>query len=220
MTTATPAATAEDIRQHLAEGKTVQEVADLTDWPHPRIIAVINGWPGYLYDRASDKAVRPGRPPQSAALAPAPAQVPTPAAVPARHPAKEPTGPSEESTRALLALIRSIRREMDGYGDPAVSRELERARAALDRLEEALTTGQERREAEAAVARARQELAAAEARLKAAKSGRPKPTPAAAAEPTTKEIRAWCADNDIECPSYGRIPASVRARYDAAHPRA
>jgi hypothetical protein len=38
---------------------------------------------------------------------------------------------------------------------------------------------------------------------------RPKATPA--------EVRAWASDNDVDCPTKGRIPAAVMAAYEHAH---
>lgn len=37
------------------------------------------------------------------------------------------------------------------------------------------------------------------------------------AGPSAKEIRTWAADAGVECSASGRIPADVRAAYDAAH---
>lgn len=35
---------------------------------------------------------------------------------------------------------------------------------------------------------------------------------------TAAEIRAWCAENDVACPSRAMIPRTVLDAYDAAHP--
>ena len=39
------------------------------------------------------------------------------------------------------------------------------------------------------------------------------PTP----EVDAKTIRAWAADQGLDCPKFGRVPASVREAFDIAH---
>lgn len=78
-----------------------------------------------------------------------------------------------------------------------------------------------RAEAEAAKARNAARIAELEAEL--AKLRGPKRTTAAATSgegSSSKEIRAWAAENGIACPAFGRVPADVRQAYDDAHTEA
>lgn len=163
--------TAADIRRMLADGETVQAIAQRTGWKTTSVQAI------------ADK------------------------------PAVSPPDPDLEPARALLALIARTLKALSGYDGQAAVREAARARESLERLEEALTVGEKRRAAADEVARLRRELAEAEAALKElggkARTG-----------PSAKEIRAWAAASDIDCPRTGLIPTAVRSLYDAAHPNA
>ena len=119
--------------------------------------------------------------------------------------------PPMDASRALLALVTRTIGALAKADEPHAAKEIDRAKAALERLEEALTIGQRRRQAEEEVARLKEELRAAEERLKAVKAGR------TAAGATDRQIRAWAAENDIDCPRTGHVPTAVRALYDAAH---
>ncbi|GAA3223056.1 hypothetical protein [Actinocorallia longicatena] len=57
-------ATAQDVKALLEQGATVQATSERTGFPRGSILAVINGWPGYLHDHATDTAVRPGKAPR------------------------------------------------------------------------------------------------------------------------------------------------------------
>jgi hypothetical protein len=75
-----------------------------------------------------------------------------------------------------------------------------------------------RAEAEAAVEKAERELAEAREKLRAA-TGKKAPkrvTYASGTGPTAAEIRRWAAENGVECPSRGQIPARVREAFEAA----
>lgn len=51
----------------------------------------------------------------------------------------------------------------------------------------------------------------------ARKAASPKPTVRTEVGPTNREIRDWARTNGIEVPDRGRVPASVRDAFDAAH---
>jgi hypothetical protein len=114
---------------------------------------------------------------------------------------------------ALLALIARTLGMLAGFEDATVVKEIGRANTALVQLEEALTIGERRRQAEADLAAAEQAVADAKARLKQIKTGKA----AIEGEPTPKEIRTWANAEGIPVAPNGLIPASVRQQYDAAH---
>lgn len=125
----------------------------------------------------------------------------------AEKPAVTDPVPEVEPGRALLALLARTIGALSRCDDPAVAKDVTRAREALERLEDNLTVAEKRRAAEADLAEAKRKVAEAEARLRQLKGARPSP----------KDIRAWCASQGIACSPRGGIPADVRARYDAAH---
>lgn len=73
----------------------------------------------------------------------------------------------------------------------------------------------ERAEAKAEVERLEAQLAEAKAKLR---GGTPTTKNSADVDgPSASEVRAWAADNHIECPAVGRVPSRVREAYDKAH---
>lgn len=77
----------------------------------------------------------------------------------------------------------------------------------------------EKAKARAEIERLERELAAAKAKLRGTTPTTKTATSTSsdASEVPAKTIRAWAAENDIECPAAGRIPGTVRAAYDDAH---
>lgn len=67
------------------------------------------------------------------------------------------------------------------------------------------------------VQRLKAELAAAQAKLRPATATTRTP---GGDGPNAAVVRAWAAENNVECPSRGRLPDSVRSAYDQAHPDA
>lgn len=119
---------------------------------------------------------------------------------------------------ALLALIARTLGMLSGFQDATVVKEIGRAKTSLTQLEEALTIGERRRQAEADLAAAEQAVVDAKARLRQIKTGKvPAAVASASPEVTAKEIRAWAAAEGIAVAPNGLIPASVRQQYDAAH---
>lgn len=41
--------------------------------------------------------------------------------------------------------------------------------------------------------------------------------PPPATGPSAKTVRAWAADQGLDCPQFGRVPAKIREAFDAAH---
>lgn len=96
----------------------------------------------------------------------------------------------------------------------------------LDRLRTLLREDEEkhaeRRKAEAAKAAARAEVERLEAQLAEAKAklrGGKAPATTPASGPSAAEVRAWAAEQGMNCPAVGRVPANVREAYEAAHVR-
>jgi len=223
--------TADDIKRQLVlAGRTVQQVADATGWPRQRITAIINGVKGWMLDPNTDTVYQPDSKGMAAQLPegvdpapPKPVLTPRPAgnrvAIEAASPLPD-LDMGLKQPAALLALIARTLGMLSGFDDPAFVKPVSRASNALVQLEEALTIGERRRQAEADIEAAKAALVAAQERLRDLKAGK---TPAAPAripstdEPTPKEIRAWAAANGIECAPNGKIPASVRQQYDTAH---
>ncbi len=99
-----------------------------------------------------------------------------------------------------------------------MAKDVVRARDALAKLRGTLTTSEERRQAEAEIEAAKAALAAAQDKLRRLKTGKaPAAVTPASPEVTPREIRAWASEEGIQCAPNGKIPASVRERYDAAH---
>lgn len=67
---AAPPASTEKVVQLLKDGKTSTQVADLTGWPRQRVVAVINGQPGWLLDPDTDKVTQFKRQPPAAEFRP------------------------------------------------------------------------------------------------------------------------------------------------------
>lgn len=95
----------------------------------------------------------------------------------------------------------------------------EKTRAALDDLRDRVTREAAEREIRGTIAELEEKLAAERARLAdVAPKTAAKPRPLGLPDGVTpKTIRAWAADNGVDCPTHGRIPKNVTERYCAAH---
>lgn len=232
--------TADDVKRMLAQGLTVKEVAERSQWPRQSVTAVINGVKGWLLDPHTDKAYQPGTKqllPQlpegvPEVVAPSAGFERPPAAVKAEgdrlaaeilaRPAPAPAEPLAPKPDKLLSAIATILGLLDSHDDPAVTKDVKRAREALAKLRGTLAGAEERRAAEQALADAKQAVAEATERLRALKTGKPAPAPVAAPMPDpassdvdrNRAIRAWAAANKIECRPLGRIPKAVQQQYD------
>jgi hypothetical protein len=223
---------ADDIKRQLVTGRTVQQVADRTGWPRQRVTAIINGVRGWMLDPSSDKVYElseennkiPPALPGNVAPARRPEVTTTPEpvrtqAMPSLPPVPD-LGIELKQPAALLALVARTLGMLSGFDDPAVAKQVGRASTALVQLEEALTIGERRRQAEADIETAKAALVAAQEKLRLLKTGKApavKTPDRTVGEPTPKEIRAWAAEHRIECAPNGKIPGPVRQQYDAAH---
>jgi hypothetical protein len=199
------------VRQLLATGKTVQQVADLTTWPRQRVVAVINGTKGWLHDSDKDVAYQPDRPGMAPQLPDGtPPTVPDPGPEPAPNAETKPARLADAPVGQLLAGAVDI-------DDKTVQTQLRKTTEHIARLRQVVTGVEERTAAAREVAELERRLAEARARLKTAGGRRITAGPASGTGPTAKEIRAWAKDNGIACNAKGHIPAHVREQYDAAH---
>lgn len=131
----------------------------------------------------------------------------------------------DEQTTRLRHLINTAK----GIDNKRIHRQLEKfldAGTTLQKLvddHQAAVKARNDKEREQAAAKAQiklleQQLRAAREALHGPKKPRPTKTPGEVGDgPTAKEIRAWAARKGIDCASHGRVPAEVRAAYDAAH---
>lgn len=109
-------------------------------------------------------------------------------------------------TRRLAAKVRE---------DLGVLRDL--VVAERKETEAAKVKAEETARLKAEVAELEQQLAAKKAALRPPskpKQSQPKP----ASQRDSKAIRAWAAENGVECPGFGRVPQPVVEAYEAAHP--
>ena len=102
-------------------------------------------------------------------------------------------------------------RELVAHDDPRIARAAGKVMAAIAALDEAWTAYSAKAELRAERDRLKRQLADVEAALRAPAS---KP-----AQQTRdwKQIRAWAADNNIDCPATGKVPNAVVDAYDQAH---
>lgn len=172
----------------------------------------------------------------------------TPAAPmpPAAGPSTPPAAGSTPLTRPdeIRVLINTAK----GHPAKRIQAQADRVIDAVDRLRDLIREDQakhaERRRAEAEKAAARAEVDRLETQLRAAKaklkSQQQRPGGVAAARSgqlavaragalvtseqledlgvTSKGVRNWAHDNDVECPNTGRLPSRVLDAYKAAHP--
>ncbi|MDF5758576.1 hypothetical protein [Spongiactinospora sp. TRM90649] len=185
----------------LADGKTTQQVADLTSWPRDRVIGLARAQKGWLLSPDTDTVYDPGakngkvRVPDTLAAA-----VPSDAA-------------------ALIARA-------EASEDPRLRRLATQVRDALGEIRDRLTRAREAAALAQEIATLEEQLAAKKARQRQLSSSRrkgPARTPAAprTVRPTARSkrpgIRAWAAAQGMDCPPQGRVPRSVETAWDEAH---
>ena len=102
-------------------------------------------------------------------------------------------------------------RELVAHDDPRIARAAGKVMAAIAALDEAWTAYSAKAELRAERDRLKRQLADVEAALRA-----PASKPAQQAR-DWKQIRAWAADNNIDCPATGKVPNAVVDAYDQAH---
>lgn len=199
------------ILQLLHAGQTVQEVERLTATPGAAIRTLVGKQHGWLID-ASGRALNPGA---------RDSKVKLPDGVDPLAPAElaailRPTPPARPQRPAAAGGVDVLIAEAEQLPDTRVQGALRAVRTAVGVLRELVQGAAERSLAEAEVARLRQQLADAEVRLKEL-GGNPRRAAVSATGPTDREIRAWFAEQGLECPQNGRLPKPYREQYAAAH---
>lgn len=128
-------------------------------------------------------------------------------AVPSRPAGTVPDPLLDRATRSTKAGTRSL--------GERIQKQLRDLRARLDAEDRAAEEKAERERIKAAAAaevtRLREQLREAERAL------RGKDATPSAATTDSKAVRAWAAEQGIDCPKVGRVPATIRAAYDEAH---
>lgn len=101
-------------------------------------------------------------------------------------------------------------RDLVAHDDPKIARAAARVMDAV----KALDAAWEAHAAKAGLRERQRELEAELAEVKAQLRGQP--TKPAAHD--WKTVRAWAADNGLDCPATGKVPNAVVDAYDQAHP--
>lgn len=159
----------------------------------------------------AELAVEPAVEPAAASLAPVPESAPL-------------TKPDEIrvllNTAKDLTSSKRIQRQTEKVFDE-IARLRELVSAEQAKAEAVAAEKAERDAARAEVTRLEEQLRQAKARLRGTttlKTTTKDGASTVSTEPPAKEIRAWAVQQpDLTCPATGRIPATVRAAYDAAH---
>jgi hypothetical protein len=136
-------------------------------------------------------------------LQPTPAAAAEPGTV---EPAGEPAEPAGDPIAALLE-------QADATGEPRLHRSAVKIRELVDSLRTDLAQHLREVPLRAEQARLRARLAEIDAQLQ----GRPAPTTGEQPDVDTKKVRAWAAEQGLDCSAHGRIPSAVLAAYREAH---
>lgn len=116
-------------------------------------------------------------------------------------------GPRPHSNLGTLAVAVN---ELTRHKDPRVAKAASKCREQLVKLIDAVSDYDEKAEARAEVERLEAQLAEAKAKLRR--------TPPSIGQPDvdSKKVRAWAAENGVDCPRVGRVPQHVVEQYLAA----
>lgn len=220
------------ILKHLAGGKplsvvatilnlgddAVREVARHYGYPDTKKLA----WAADIVAKKIDDADR-ALPESTTPTAPRPAPV-----------AARPTPPPPETPLTRPDEIRVLINTGKGHDSKRIQAAADKVLDAVDRLRTLIDEDQAKhaerraRDAEKAAARAEierleKQLAAAKAKLRGgsapkAPTGLVTSEDLAALGVTSKQVRAWANEHDVDCPTSGRLPSRVLDAWRAAHP--
>lgn len=216
--------------KHLVNDKTPEAVATILNITRDQVVEVArhHGYPDkqkmeWAIDilvekatKAETAAIPAGTPVRVAPAQPTPAAPTAAAATPAA--AAPLTKPDE--IRILLNTAKGHPSKRIQTAADRVFDQLDKLRALIrddeEKNAEKRRQAAEREKARAEVKRLEEELRAARAKLRG-KDAEPSTSDSDEDGPSPREIRAWAADNDVDCPTHGRVPAAVREAYDTAH---
>lgn len=219
------------IVKHLASGKDADTVADIMSTSYTAVmeIAKHHGYPdvdklAWAADVLEKKLDDDNQPTASTLPAGTPVLAERPGTTPVKPSPLPPVVGTPDTVGALIAKAQT-------HPSKKVQAQAQRALDVVGRLRQLIVEDEQKNhekrkaaaekiKAKAEVERLKAELAAAQAKLRG--PAKPKPTSTAPAPgldqgPTAAAIRAWAAENGIQCPATGRVPATVRATYDAHH---
>lgn len=209
--------------KHLAGGKSPDIVATITKIPRSEIVDIgaHHGYPDAdKLKWAADILEKKVEDENSTAEITEGTQVPV---VATRPPATPTPAPPAAGTESILALVNSGKAHPSKRIQSAANKVLDDLAKLRHLIADDESKHAERRKAAAEkvaarseVERLKKQLAEAQAKLR----GRPAPAPAKVGDesgPSAKDIRTWAAETGVECTAVGRVPASVREAYNAAH---
>jgi len=200
------------ILKHSLAGKTPAQIAAITGHPEDDVLDELRAheWPHEARMRAALDAL-------TAQGATTPTRKPGPPEV--RNPVNKPD-PQKMSGADLIAAGNKSK-------SPTVARATKRAEKALDAwktaakaLQDALLADREDAVLREQINKLEAELAAARSKLRGETTTPKKPAARAKVLPdgmTYKQVRAWAALNDVDCPITGRVPNRVIDEFLAAH---
>ena len=182
----------------LAARKTTQEVAAAVSWPRERVVALARAQKGWILSAETDTVSDPGSPDETVRL-------------------------PEGIDRTDRLTFETALARAEASNDPKLRKLAATARAALDELMERLINAHQAAALAREIEQLHQQLAAKQARHREL-TGR-RTVPARLATPRSREdskerrtaIRAWAAEQGLQCPDRGKIPNAVTAAYDKAH---
>lgn len=125
------------------------------------------------------------------------------------QPVTTPTHRDTARPHSNLGTLAVAVNELTRHKDPRVAKAASKCREQLVKLIDAVSDYDEKAEARAEVERLEAELAEAKAKLRRPPSiGQP--------DVDSKKVRAWAAENGVDCPKVGRVPQHVVAAYETA----
>lgn len=206
------------ILSHYAGGESAADICAATGFSLSRVGRVLDEHAGNNRELAHqvvlDYAERTQTaPPASPATAPArhdSAAAPRAAAT-AEPSTVEPAG-DHTATEPVGDQIAALLEQADSTGEPRLHRSADKIRELIDGLRTDLAQHLRAVPLRAEQAQLRARLAEIDAQLQ----GRPAPT-VEQPEIDTKKVRAWAAEQGLDCSAHGRVPGAVLTAYREAH---
>lgn len=194
------------IIKHALAGKTIDEIVAIVDRPLDLVAEILktHGWGDDKLMRASLEALT-----ALGTARPSPATVPAAAS----HPAHKMSGLD------LIAAGKKSKSRPVVTATKKAEKALEAWKAAAKALQDALVADSADAAVREEINRLEAELAAARSKLRGETAPR-KVSPRTKILPdgvTYKQVRAWAALNDVDCPVTGRVPTRVIDQFLVAH---
>jgi hypothetical protein len=208
------------ILAHYAGGESAADICTATGFSLSRVGRVLDEHAGNNRELAHqivlDYAERTQTaPPASPATAPAATTVPphpAPAAT-AKPRTVEPASDHITTTAPADDQIAALLEQADSTGEPRLHRSAGKIRELVDGLRTDLAQHLREVPLRAEQARLRARLAEIDTELQ----GQHAPTTVEQPEVDTKKVRAWAAEQGLDCSTHGRVPGAVLTAYREAH---